>query len=896
MVVIKMELDMRDYQKVVKPGIHMVLLYDNDLEVIEPITSYICGCIERNERCIYIYGDTDLDKQIESLKKEIDYNFFCEQGQLIMMDKSDIYSKSGDFIPEKMIHILRNLVNESVKLGYSGMGITGELSWVLEKENGPDLINNYEWNLNDQIFEDYNISAVCRYNLNKFSDEEITNIIQLHPYIIYNNKIHENPYYLPPIAFKEKNIAKYQVNTWLNNIEIFSNDKSDFNRKISELNSHKKQLETIQEEKLLSDYNKYFTKALDINENLLSFLFVDLTDDIVIESKNHTLNGKQFTGTNFSMLVKNYKNSIMDKYKNLYISTFKKENLLKKFKQKEKIEIEYYQNINDVMHLVNTKIEFVLNPVTKHPIAFIYICDNTYKDATQKILNFIIEEQNDFVVQSNRNLKQVIMLSKETNILNFHTGNQILSFQEFDEVLKEFYNITKVSGEEGIKSAEQAFEIINMDQKHTSTYEFNVGDSLLYKQIVSYRYNEDVIYHLAYDVTDIVEKERLVSNKLEKSVIEKDEANKAKGSFLARMSHDMRTPLSAIMGLSDFGIKESESIEVRNYFNRIKVTSKYLLNLFNDILDMQKIEESTIKLRDSVNSTFKMNESVIDMINSNAGKKDINIIYKEKNNNIPKYLYFDDNRVNQIYINILSNAVKYSEKNSDVIWESEYYEENDCCFFKNRIIDSGVGMSKEFQSMMFDPFSTEENKLTKSEFGTGLGLAIAKNLIDIMDGEIYCDSILGDGTVFTIILPVGKVSELEKYKQLYEKIIKFEEGSLKGKRVLVCEDTSLNAKILSRILEDKLVTVDLAVNGLIGSELAISNNYDCILMDIRMPIMDGYQATQRIRENGVKTPIIAISANAYQEDVEKSLNSGMNEHMSKPINNELLLTTLAKYM
>jgi hypothetical protein len=181
----------------------MVVLYEDENEVVKPLVAYIVACVNRNERCIYVSGDTNMELLIDTLSKEIDYVGAISKNQLLMLDKKDAYSKEGIFEPDKMIALIEELTNESLEQGYNGMAITGELSWLLEYGNGIDKIIEYEWKLNDRIFNRLEVSALCRYNMKKFSDEMIINIIQVHPYIVYKNRIHENPYYLPPEGYKE---------------------------------------------------------------------------------------------------------------------------------------------------------------------------------------------------------------------------------------------------------------------------------------------------------------------------------------------------------------------------------------------------------------------------------------------------------------------------------------------------------------------------------------------------------------------------------------------------------------------------------------------------------------------------------------------------------------------
>jgi CheY-like chemotaxis protein len=205
-------------------------------------------------------------------------------------------------------------------------------------------------------------------------------------------------------------------------------------------------------------------------------------------------------------------------------------------------------------------------------------------------------------------------------------------------------------------------------------------------------------------------------------------------------------------------------------------------------------------------------------------------------------------------------------------------------------------MSDEFQKVLFNPFTQEANSETKSELGTGLGLAITKNLVSIMGGKISFISKLGKGTQFTITIPleIASKEEIEKYNIINIKEIK--EVDLTNKKILLCEDVEINARIIKKMLENKKLIVDIAENGEIGINMAKHNNYDGILMDIRMPIVDGITATKEIRKFNKSIPIIALSANAYKEDIRLSLEAGMNAHLSKPVNRDLLIKELSKYL
>jgi len=210
------------------PNGHMVIFYEDDKEIVDILVNYIKSNLENNTKCIYITGDADTEKIVENLKLVIDCDKYIENSQLLILNKEDAYSKSGTFVPDQMIDMLIKEADLAISDGYGGLAITGEISWVLDYEDGFDRIMEYEWKLNEYVFAEHPVSSICRYNLNKFSDDMIINVIQVHPYIIWKNKIHENPFYIPVEGFKTDQISKYQVRTWLENISKFTNSKGEF--------------------------------------------------------------------------------------------------------------------------------------------------------------------------------------------------------------------------------------------------------------------------------------------------------------------------------------------------------------------------------------------------------------------------------------------------------------------------------------------------------------------------------------------------------------------------------------------------------------------------------------------------------------------------------------------
>lgn len=374
----------------------------------------------------------------------------------------------------------------------------------------------------------------------------------------------------------------------------------------------------------------------------------------------------------------------------------------------------------------------------------------------------------------------------------------------------------------------------------------------------------------------------------------------ARTEFFSRMSHDLRTPMNAIIGFSSPEvISMCDNEELIHNLNRINSSSKYLLGLINEVLDMTKIESGKIDLETSELSFQQFWIDIYSMIKEVALQKDIIFIQNYPKENL--YVLADQQRLSQIVVNLLANAIKFTNEGGKVELSVKYENhDNKNLSCEIEITDTGIGMSEEFQTKMFLPFVQE--KTTKD--GTGLGLAIVKQLVELIKGKINCKSVLGKGTTFTINLDFPLVEKesikanIPDYYDETEFMKVFE-----NKRILLCEDNKINIEIVLLLLRKFKFKVDVAQNGQIGIDLFSNSQigyYDLILMDIRMPICDGLEATMKIRaldrEDAKNIPIIAMTANVFDDDKKFSKEAGMNEHLSKPINTRQLYTILYYYI
>jgi signal transduction histidine kinase/CheY-like chemotaxis protein len=386
---------------------------------------------------------------------------------------------------------------------------------------------------------------------------------------------------------------------------------------------------------------------------------------------------------------------------------------------------------------------------------------------------------------------------------------------------------------------------------------------------------------------------------VEEAVKKANEASMARGDFFARASHDMRTPMNGILGLIHLTLQEKGLTPVvRENLGKMDITGRYLLNLINDLLDLQKIEDGNITFKYEPTRWLDFIENMLVVFEPAVEEK--NISFKvEKKNLSDCSVNIDTLRIQQIFTNIISNAFKFTEPGGSVVCTFEEVkgpEDKVCVRFT--VADTGIGMTEEFQKHIYEPFAQEDNGISAGN-GTGLGMAIVKKVTELLGGTITINSKRGHGTTVTVYL------ELERFAGVVPKagVEETDMSILRGQHILVCEDNPLNLEIAVKLLEAKGIVVDTAENGKLGVEKFEKSKvgyYAMILMDIRMPVMNGYDATRAIRalrrSDAGTIPIIAMSANAFKEDIDESLRSGMNEHLIKPIVVKNLYSTIRRFI
>ena len=371
------------------------------------------------------------------------------------------------------------------------------------------------------------------------------------------------------------------------------------------------------------------------------------------------------------------------------------------------------------------------------------------------------------------------------------------------------------------------------------------------------------------------------ASQIEKQAQEAKEASAAKSRFLFSMSHDIRTPMNAIMGYTKLMEKNIGNIEKeKDYLLKIRSSSKFLLDLINSILEMARIESGKETLNIKACNIYDIIESMNSVFEKQADQKGLKYQCTTKIQH--PYIYCDSIKLEEILLNIVGNSIKYTDEGMVLI----QIEEVESGQFQCTIQDTGIGMSEEYLPHAFEDFSREKSGAQTSVKGTGLGLSIVKSLVDLMNGTIEISSQVNQGTTtrMEFYFELAKESELEKRQE--DSII-----DLKGKHILLAEDNDLNAEIALTLLSEYFI-MDRVSDGVACVKKAKENKYDLILMDIQMPNMDGYQATQEIRKFS-NIPIVAMSANAFEEDKQKALSIGMNGYIAKPIDMDNVLFILS---
>ena len=520
-----------------------------------------------------------------------------------------------------------------------------------------------------------------------------------------------------------------------------------------------------------------------------------------------------------------------------------------------------------------------LNPM---PLIIKEIKDLMFSLETNKDINILIVDDSSFMRKKLKN----ILTPRQYNLFLAESGEEGLDILKHTEVHLILLDV-ELNGMSGL----EFLETIKKDNRfsHVPVIAVSGNDSphiiaRLLKQGASDFIKKPFIVEQLLLKCDLHIKNYKNLKLLKQKTKELDEAQQVKSRFLANMSHEIRTPLNAIVGFIDLLKMKKFDEETTRYINIISDSSYTLLNVLNDILDLSKIEAGKL-LIEHINFDPKKELSyVIDLFQLKASQK--NIYIKTEYINLPEVLNSDPMRIKQVLINLLSNAIKFTPEEKNVYVMVKYENQNLYISVK----DEGIGMDEETVDRIFHPFTQEDESTTRKYGGTGLGLTISYEIIKLLGGKLEVHSQKGKGSEFSFTIPVKMVKETAIKEKVVD-IDTFSDG-----KVLLVEDNKANQFFMEVILKKLKLNYKIANNGQEAIDIIKNEEFDVILMDENMPIMNGMEATKKLRELGYKTPIVAVTANALSGDKERFLASGFDEYLPKPINMDKLKEVLSKYL
>lgn len=581
------------------------------------------------------------------------------------------------------------------------------------------------------------------------------------------------------------------------------------------------------------------------------------------------------------------------------------EALMEAYWQGEEMISRYYwakrRDTDDIIW-VRVDVRIVPQLDTGDLFAFYNNWDVTHEKNRDRMMQLIIEFDYDYVEYiCLQNGHFEIMAQEKSSMCPSARGT------DYDADIRDY--LTRVAVTDQLEAhirAMQTEEIrrnLEVEPLYIQEIDVRESDGSVRRKMIRYTYMDKqmgTVFKSCVDIEDIVTEEKKKQERLERAIEETERANCAKSEFLAHMSHDIRTPMNAIIGMTSVARQECQDETICGYLDKIKSSSEFLLGLINDMLDISRIESGNLNLKSEQMSREMFGTAINTTIDPLMVQK--NITFRCDLQHMEEMIYTDAVRFKQIFFNLLSNAAKYTPEGGNVWLLTERLRtEGNVEWVRFTVRDSGIGMSEEFLEHAFEPFSQEGNRTLALQWqGTGLGLAIVKKLVVMMHGTIEIHSKLGEGTEVILDLPLT-ISGVDAPEKMPQAVMA--KQNLEGRRVLLAEDNEINTFVARRILESKGILVEHAENGKRAVELVEQNPegyFDAIVMDIRMPVMSGLEATRQIRAmsrtDAQTVPIIAMTANAYEEDVSQSLAAGMNAHLAKPIEPQVILGTLAGYI
>lgn len=577
------------------------------------------------------------------------------------------------------------------------------------------------------------------------------------------------------------------------------------------------------------------------------------------------------------------------------------------------METEIYAAIRRSDHnMADISSDQVTVAILEHDINYeIFLKDNfpdwkvIYCTNTEDCMRAVADRRADCMLFSNYRMTETHTLLEKYKLTHIPTGKPMsFSFAVPETEGELYYVLDKTAGLVSQHSVDSALLSYSMMQEPFSFSEF-IKDNLHWVILIIFVVAGIIVLLLlrrGHRIKKQLEERMKLQKALSDALTEAEKANKAKTTFLSNMSHEIRTPMNTIIGLDTIALRdESISQHTREVLEKIGASARHLLALINDILDMSRIESGRMVLKEEEFSFCELLDQIKVIVGGQCEDKGL-IFNCLTTGKIDDYFIGDDLRLKQVIINILGNSVKFTNAPGEVTFSAEQYaEENERVSLRIRMEDTGIGMDEEFIPRLFEAFSQENGGTVTKYGGSGLGMSITKNIVEMMGGTIQVESRKGVGTKFTVTVTLGKSHRTAEKAPETREAQKEEAFTLKGRHILIAEDQKINADILSKILQFEGMTSEWAENGKRAVEIfekSEKGHFDAILMDMRMPVMDGLEATREIRKtehpDASSIPIIALTANAFEDDIKQCISSGMNAHHSKPVNMPALKETMIK--
>lgn len=639
--------------------------------------------------------------------------------------------------------------------------------------------------------------------------------------------------------------------------------------------------------------------------NYEAVIDTDFEKDIFRVLKRKNVNGENF-GSRIKKLAEFLNQQIIQKDRSRVAELLDTEYVLKRLK-KENMYSFSYEEVGENGLLMTKKITIFAVDLYLKRIAFA-ITDITESIREQRALLNTVAYTFEVVCFIDTNTKGMTVYTRDIILQNrVPLFFEDCESQIFHKVLcQEGYEIqTNMEIPEQFYLEQMIKNLENSPNGYDCVVHYKKEDNIMSKKISVLWGNDihDQICMVRTDITKIIKKERKVKDELKDALKKAEKADKAKSQFLSSMSHDIRTPLNAIMGLTTLALQNKDNCQkMEECLKKISVSSSHLLSLINDILDMSQLKNSDIHLNYMSISMDKIVDQIIDIVQPQADEANLKF-YVHRENMGPFKIWGDELRIKQILINLLNNSIKFTPEGGQVDFfvKEVKAEKEDYVKYHFIVKDTGIGIDEKFRNQLFEPFARSER--TSMVTGTGLGLSIVKKLVELMNGSIEVKSELQKGTSFSVEL------ELKKEKKLLKKSVDDmesfteKEEKLRGLHFLVVEDNIINYEILGELLEVQGASFTVKCDGQQAvEEFARSEKgeYDAILMDIQMPVMNGYEAARKIRNldhpDARSIPIFAMSANAFEEDIKSSIAYGMNGHIPKPIDMKVLADRILTYI